>query len=146
MIYWIFDNDCGTKVLKNAYTGKFVGNIGNDYMPKSNTPGYIALWIDYHNCVINKWHKRWILIPRLDLDYIANQESNTKNPTHWRYDEGFNEKVLVNSNTGMLSWQSEIPDSDSPNYIPVWNDYPKNMWILRRWSLKYVQSKVYEII
>ena len=105
------------------------------YFLQDHTP----IWLNYPRCI--RYRRKWILVPNEIIHlyttppiisdyYFPSGIFNT-----WIFDDDLSEYVLVDNESGYLSWQAEIPETNLSNYIPQWIDNQDTGKYHKRWAL-----------
>lgn len=133
-INWRFDIELNLWVLVDTRTGYL---SWQDETPISFIEDYTPIWLNYPRFV--RYRRKWILVPNETIhlytcpptipeSFIPNGTFNT-----WIFDDDLSYYVLVNNESGYLSWQEDIPEINFSGYTPHWIDSPDKYH--KRWIL-----------
>jgi len=134
--HWCFDHELNQWVLVDNATGYF---SWQEETPQSFLQNYTPVWLNYPRRV--RYRRKWILAPNemvnlymrtpiIPESYIPNGIFDT-----WIFDDDLDQYVLVNNESGYLSWQVEIPETNLLNYTPHWVDNQYTEKYHKRWVL-----------
>lgn len=132
--HWCFDHVLNQWVLIDNISGYL---SWQEETPESFSQDYTPVWLNYPRFV--RYRRKWILVPNEDIHLYTSlpriPESYIPNGIFdsWIFDDDLSYYVLVNNETGYLSWQEDIPEINFSGYTPHWIDSPdkyNKRWIL----------------
>ena len=134
--HWCFDHELNQWVLIDNISGYL---SWQEETPESFLEDYTPVWLNYPRFV--RYRRKWILVPNENIHLYTNPpiipESYIPNGIFdtWIFDDDLSYYVLVNNESGYLSWQEDIPEINFSGYTPHWIDSQYTEKYHKRWVL-----------